>query len=291
MASTGADCGQQLNYKFFYHLRPNVNNIDLHAGGSFAKAVEVVRVQFYQHKQAVEQAKVAGARALITAYGDVDPGESVKTPDRMLGALVSYIEQYNPETDHIKPAMIGGKAAVEFNFAWPIDVLHPVTGQPIIYCGRFDMLGHLNGDETSMYVVDEKTTKQLGATWAKQWDLRSQFMGYIWGSRKFGHNVKGAVVRGVSILKTQYGHAEALVHFPDFLIERWYEQLCDRIERWKRMWAGVERWDYNYSSVCSQYGGCAYRLLCGVENPSEWIEPYYKIEKWDPMKLKPEGDV
>jgi hypothetical protein len=287
MVATGADCGALLNYKFFHNLRPNTNNIDLHAGGSFAKGLEVARVRFYTKDQIAPPSPDAyrayGARALIEAYGDVDSGDNVKSADRMLGALGSYFEQYNPATDHVKPAVLGGKPAVEFTFSWPIDVVHPVTGNPLIYCGRFDMLGHLNNDETTMYVVDEKTTKQLGGSWAAQWGIRSQFMGYVWGARKYDLPVKGAIVRGISILKTKYGHAEAVVTFPPFLLDRWYEQLKVRLERWKRMWAGVEPWDYNFSSVCAQYGGCKFRLLCEVEDPDQWIVPNYRVEKWNPL--------
>jgi len=293
MLATGADCTMQMKYKFFHNLRPNVNNINLHAGGAFAKGLEVVRMHKFtpgMEHRSPDAPKIFGARALISAYGDVDPGDNVKSCDRMLGALESYLTQYNPDTDHIKPAIINGKPAVEFNFAWPIDVSHPVTGMPLIYCGRFDLLGHLNDDMDSMWVVDEKTTKQLGPTWPKQWTLRSQFMGYTWGSRKFGYNVKGAIIRGISILKSSYGHAEAMVYFPDWMVDRWYEQACARLERYKRMWHGDEPWEYNFASACTQYGGCQFKMLCESPEPSAWVPTYYKVDKWDPMKLKPEGE-
>src|SRR6266513_209137 len=189
MISTLADCGQKANLQFFHHLRPDVNNTDMHAGASFAKGIEWVRKIHYTAARPEVDPRVAGARALIQHYGNHDPGESVKSADRMLGALESYLVQYNPDTDHVKPAMFNGTPAVEFSFAWPIDVFHPTTKQPIILCGRFDMLGVLNDDDNALFVVDEKTTKQLGPTWPRQWQLKSQFMTYTWGARKFGYNV------------------------------------------------------------------------------------------------------
>lgn len=289
MTSDGADCTMKMNYRFFHHLRSNVRNIDLHAGGAYAKGMEVARIAWYtpgRELPSPDAPLLYGARALIKEYGDVDPGDNVKSPDRMLGALESYFQQWNPATDHIKPAIIGGQPCVEFNFSFPIDVQHPETGEPLIYTGRFDSLMHLNGDESCVYVYDDKTTKQLGGSWAKQWGLRSQFMGYVWGAKKYGHNVKGAIIRGTSILKTKYGHAEAIAYFPDWMIDRWYEQLISRIERWKRMWAGVEKWEYNFSSICTQYSGCQYRLLCESETPNDWLEPNYRVEPWEPAKVR-----
>lgn len=293
MASEGADCTMRMKYKYFYHLKPNVRNIDLHAGGAFAKGMEVARIAWHTPNRQLPSPDAPilyGARALINAYGDVDPGDNPKSAERMLGALESYFAQWNPATDHIKPAFIGGKPAIECNFAWPIDVLHPETGEPLIYVGRYDQLVHLNGNEDCVYIYDDKTTKQLGATWAKKWSLASQFMGYVWGAKKYGYNVKGAIIRGTSILKTKYGHAEAIATFPDWMVERWYKQLCSRLERWKRMWAGVEEWEYNFSSICNQYSGCSYRLLCEAEEPNVWLDPNYKVEPWEPAKLREGGE-
>lgn len=287
MLADASDCEQKVNIRFFHHLRPSTSNVNLHAGGAFAKGIEALRLHHYT--SAPGDAVVAGARALITHYGDFDSGSSVKSCDRMLGALQSYVTQYNPDTDHLKPHIVNGRPCVEFSFAHPLDIHHPTTGEPIIYCGRFDMLGVLNGDEKNLFVVDEKTTTQLGPTWVKQWQLRSQFMGYVWGARKFGYPVTGAIVRGVSILKNSYGHAEAIVYFPEWMLERWYQQVHSKLARLIAAWQTGD-WHYNFSSACSSYGGCAYRMLCESEQPDIWLSPYYEVAPWDPMKLKEGGE-
>lgn len=283
MLADASDCEWKAKYRFFHHLKPDQNNVNLHAGAAFAKGIETFRRLHFTGRQ--PQARIGAAKELITAYGDFDPGDSAKSAERMLGALESYLTQYTPENDHIKPVMLNGEPCVEFNFAHPIDVLHPVTGEQLIYTGRFDMLGILNDNPASMFVVDEKTTKQLGATWPRQWRLRSQFMGYTWGAQQFGHPVKGAIVRGISILKGSYGHAEAIVYFSDEMLRRWYQQTCIKLERLKLAWQ-TGKWTYNFSTMCSAYGGCPYRELCESDNPDQWIYPYYRVEKWDPMRLR-----
>ena len=279
-----SSCEQKVNIRFFHHIRPNVQNVNLHAGASFAKGVEAVRRAAYTPNSTVEP-RAAGARALLTHYGDFDPGDNVKSADRMLGALESYLTQYSPESDHIKPLILNGVPCVEFSFAHPIDVLHPEDGEPIILCGRFDALGVLNNDPTALFVVDEKTTKQLGPTWPKQWTLRSQFMQYTWGAKKYGHPVVGAIVRGLSILKRDFGHAEAICYFPDWMLDRWYEQVCLKLERVKQSWA-ANKFTFNFADACSSYGGCDYRMLCESQTPEAFLNPYFKIEPWNPLRLK-----
>jgi hypothetical protein len=282
MLADTSDCEQKANIRFLHHLRPNTSNVNLHAGKVFAKGIDTVRRTFYGPPTPLD-AKAEGAKEMIREWGEFDSGDSVKSLPNMLGALESYLVQYNPATDHIKPLIINGVPATEFSFAHPLEVLHPITNEPLIYCGRFDMLGVLNNEV--LFVVDEKTTKQLGPTWPKQWTLRSQFMGYTWGARKFGHDVKGAIVRGVSILKKSYGHAEAIVYFDQWMLDRWYEQVHYKLERLKQSWK-MGLYQHSFSLTCTAYGGCPYMMLCESPNPDQWVDPYYVVEKWDPMKLR-----
>lgn len=281
------NCPRSFFYAYLHHLKLQGENVNLHAGASFAKGVETMRRVKYELQQPTETALASGARELLRHYGDfAPPDKSAKTSDRTLGALGSYLQQYPPDSDHIQPLMLNGKPAIEFSFAHPLnDVHHPETGEPIIYCGRFDMLGILNANPASIFVVDEKTTSQLGATWSKQWELRSQFMGYVWGCLVAGISVQGAIVRGVSILKEKYGHAEAIVYFPEWMIKRWREQLSRDLNRAIACWR-EGYFDYNLSDICSSYGGCAYRMLCSSPEPENWIDSYYQIKPWDPLKLE-----
>jgi hypothetical protein len=158
------------------------------------------------------------------------------------------------------------------------------------------MLGlHRNG---SLMAVDEKTASQLGATWSGNWDVDSQFTGYIAGARSYSVPVVGAVIRGISILKTSYGSAEAIVYRPAWEISRWYAQLLRDVEGMVRAWREAkalsdrgERWDLgpglNWAldkNACSSYGGCMFKSLCKVEDMRNYIPIEYIHREWKPLE-------
>lgn len=280
--------------KFFRGYVQNLTmpqiSVHLHAGAAYAKGLEVMRGAFYDDGLSELDALTKGAEALIHAYGDFQPPpDSPKTVDRMVGALEYYTSQYPLDTDYIKPYKAGAeKSALEFTFGIPLPLRHPDTGEAIIYAGRFDMMGVMNNRDLIVY--DDKTATQLGSSWAKKWHINSQFTGYAWAAKQFGFDIRAVVVRGVSILKTQYGTAEVIAYRPDWMIERWYCQLLVEIQRmidmYKSMKAGNESaWPLSQADACSSYGGCMYTDLCDKQNPSQWIETQFITRHYDPLRV------
>lgn len=284
MRSAFVACPQKYFLQYLHHLHPAKTNPDLWAGGCFAKGLEVARIAFHDDGCDPETALHRGLVAFTKEWGlEYNPDEdyTIKTFERMAGALVAYFEEYKLDEDVIQPYRgANGKSAVEFTFAIPIPgTKHPTTGNPIIWAGRFDMLGEYMGP---LFVVDEKTTKQLGARWLNQWDLRSQFTGYCWAAKHYGHPVVGAVVRGISILKHDYGHAQVITHRPDWMIERWLDDLREDIEHMILCWSRG-RYRRDWDAACDNYGGCAYKSLCKVRNPGDWVEGHYHKRVWNPL--------
>src|SRR5262249_31883816 len=117
--------------------------------------------------------------------------------------------------------LLGNKRAIEFSAVRDLPILHPETGNPILYSGRLDSILHFAG---APYGFDEKTTTSLGQTWSKKWSLRGQFLGYMWLCRENSIILKGIVVRGVSILKTKYETQESINNYLDWEIDRWYTE-------------------------------------------------------------------
>jgi hypothetical protein len=241
----------------------------------------MARRAFYQEGQDRISAENAGMVALAQAYGDFEcPPSSAKTLDRMLGALEYYFDQYPLGADNTTPISLpGGVSGIEFKFATPLDIYHPETGDPILYVGRSDMVAEWND---GIYIFDDKTTSQLGASWSRQWDLRSQFTGYCWSALENGIPVKGAIIRGVSILKTKYETQQAVTYRPEWQIKRWMEQLLRDITQIKRNWE-EGYWDYNLAESCNHYGGCAYKELCLSPNPDAYLPIYFERRHWDPV--------
>jgi hypothetical protein len=280
MRAEFVSCPKSFFYSFLHGVDIAVPSVHLHAGGVFAKALEKTRRLYYTGQCGAEVAVANGLRELYSAYGDFDAGDSAKSVDRLAGALEFYFERWPLETDTAKPVNTAHGPAVEFNFVLPIpEVIHPESGEPILYSGRFDMLADFNG---AIYVEDDKTTTSLGASWANQWKLRSQFTGYVWGARQFGYDVRGAIIRGVSILKTKYDSAEVIVYRPEWMIEQWYAQLVRDLQRAKECYAaGI--WDVSLADACSSYGGCPFLRLCESPEPEVWANgPTYRLRRWDP---------
>jgi hypothetical protein len=225
---------------------------------------------------------MAGMQALVAAYGDFEcPADSAKSLERTLGALQFYFERYPLGADGMVPiTFASGRRGIEFSFATPLpNVAHPVTGDPILYTGRADMLAHyLDG----IYVVDEKTTSALGASWSRQWEMRGQFTGYQWAAREAGIDTAGSVVRGVSILKTKYDTLEAITYRTSWEIDRWLEQTERDIRRMIQCWQDGW-WDYDMGEACGSYGGCSLTSICKSQDPAAWLPVRMERRVWDPL--------
>lgn len=280
MRGTFVACPMKFKQSFIDNLMPNAPSIHLHAGGALASALDVTRKAYYGGHADSDQALALGASELLRFWGDFPHEHESKSLDRMLIAFDDYFREYPLALDSIKPLIQDGKPATEFSFALPLNIDNPDTGEPLIYSGRFDMLGLY---QDALFVVDEKTTSQLGQSWQQQWDLKSQFTGYCAAAKSYGYPVVGAVIRGIGLLKSGTTFAQVIEYRPDWQIERWYEQLHRDIHRMIQCYnSGV--WDYALDEACATYGGCAFRRLCLSQHPADWIEGYYIPRNWNPLE-------
>lgn len=287
MLSAFRSCPQKMFRTYVEHWKPKSESVHLVAGGAFAKGIEVARKEFYEGHYIgdADMAVAAGCRALMEAYGDFEcPPDSAKSLDRTLGALEFYFDQYPLGADGLEPASFSnGSKAIEFSFAEPLDIRHPVTGDPILYTGRADLIGHFAG---GLYAVDEKTTSSLGQSWARQWEMRSQFTGYIWAAeRAAGLKPDGVIVRGISILKTKYDTMQVITNRSGYEVNRWYDQVHRDIERMIRAWQ-TGYWDYALDGACTEYGGCSLTNVCKSSDPNTWLPMYFERKVWDPLARK-----
>lgn len=274
-------CPQKAYLEFMQHWKLRDQSVHLHAGASYATGIEKARVAYYIDGRSPEDALALGLQALLTAYGDFEcPPESAKSAERTAGALEYYFSQYRLGEDKAIPMTLpGGKKGIEFSFLEPLDIKHPVTGDPILYSGRMDMMCEYEGMKLG---EDDKTTSQLGASWPRQWDLRSQFTGYVWGAAKAGIKLDGFLVRGVSILKTKYDTLQAITYRPQWLIDRWYEQLIRDAQRMIQAWESGY-WDWNLDHACAEYGGCPFKSVCQMRDPTALLQQQFQRRRWDPV--------
>lgn len=286
MLAAFRSCPQKAFRSYVEHWKPKAESVHLVAGGAFAKGIEVARLAYYEGAHGVikgnrEAAEAAGLFALIRHYGDFEcPPESAKSLERTAGALEFYFQQYPLGADSLTPLVFpNGRSAIEFSFAEPLSVMHPVTGDPILYTGRCDMIGEFHG---GTYAIDEKTTSSLGASWSRQWEMRGQFTGYQWAAQRAGLNVQGTIIRGVSILKTKYDTQQAITYRSPHEVDRWLDQTHRDLKRAIRMWE-EEHWDYAIDNACAEYGGCSMVRICKSPSPEEWLPIDFTQRVWDPL--------
>lgn len=275
-------CPRKFQLQYLEHWKKKRTSVHLVAGGAFAEGMDVTRTQFATG-DTPEQALAAGAKALIRKYGDFEAEDDHnKSLANMVAALGESFAHHGFSTDPLQPHILpNGKPAVEFSFAIPIseDLLHPETGDPILYTGRFDMLGEM---QDNLWVVDDKTTGYIGKQWFNQWTLRSQLTGYCWAAREYGYPVVGAIIRGLAIRKKDFGHAESIQYRPDWMITRWHMQLQRDIQRMIRSWE-EGYFDYTLDGACSDYGGCDFLEVCSSPNPERWLATDFEQRIWDPL--------
>lgn len=278
-------CGFKTYLEYMHHYKLKGKSVHLHAGAAFAKGIEVAKRAFYDDKESAENAIRLGRAALELDYGDFDAGSSAKTLERMVGALDYYFAVYPLGVDPAVP-IIGpnGKHEVEWSFCVPLPIRHPVSGEPLLYAGRFDGVCHWAGGE---WGEDEKTTTSLGERWAKQWALRGQFTGYCWARRELGRPISGILVRGISILKTKYDHADIPSPRADWEIDRWIHNTCRKLDAAIKWWTEVQTYNVlppmALDSKCNDYGGCPFRTVCLSPDPEPWLGTHYEKRVWNPL--------
>lgn len=274
-------CPRKAFLEYFLHWKGKDPSVHLHAGASYAKGLEVARKSFYESGMSAQDSVALGVGALLEHYGNFEcPEDSAKSATRTAGALEFYFARYPLETDQAVPLTLAdGKRTIEFGGVEVIDAINPETGNPIQYSWRMDMAVQYQGMKLG---EDDKTASQLGASWPRQWDLRSQFTSYVWGSKRNGVELNGFLVRGVSILKTKYDTLEAITYRPDWQIDRWYEQLLRDVGRMQRCWE-EGYFDYNLDHACTEYGGCPFRQVCLSRDPDQMLEQLFQRRRWDPV--------
>lgn len=282
MMATFRSCQRKFYNNYIINKVLDGNNVHLTAGGAIAHAMDTVRkLQFGKPPIQIDELMGLAFKPFVEKWGDLDvPMDQAKNIHNCLWALEEYLRHYHPATDPVQPlARADGTPTTEFTFAVPLPIHHP-NGDPFVYCGRFDLLGRYTFNDL-LVVLDEKTSGSLGAAWARQWDMRGQFIGYVWACQQLGYNVKDVLVRGIGIYKTEPKLLAVPTAYPTHLVDRWYKQLLLTLE--KLVWCYTyDQWDYDFADACSSYGGCPYQPMCLSSVPERFYSNYTD-RTWAPI--------
>lgn len=299
MMSAFRSCHQRWWAEYALGLAPTQKSVDLHAGGCFSAALEEVYRSTFETGQPLDKALLSGYSRFLREWGDFEPEKkTAKSPENVWSGVEKYFSLYPPQADPVQPLIFDGRPGCEFSFAIPLEPavhpndnpngvfpLHPVTGEPFLYVGRFDMLGRHEG---TIAVRDEKTGSRLESNWTSKWDLRSQFLGYCWALSQSGIPCNKTIVRGIIFYLSKPPEVvEAIKIYPQFLIARWHEQLRRDLWRLVRAW-NEGYFDYNLGESCTNYGGCPYKDRCTSATPDAW-NSNYKVRRWNPLNRNSES--
>lgn len=288
MVATFRACPRKFYLTYCHNLKPRGTSIHLAAGAAMAAGLNGARqaqgasLEPLTHEQLLE----AAIGPFLAEWGSCpsDP-EHPKNIHNTFYALELYLERFPPFYDPIQPLRgADGRPTSEFSFAIPLNISHP-RGDPFIYVGRFDLLG-VYAENNLLVVLDDKTSGSLGSYWLRQWDMRGQFLGYLWALRSLGYDISHVVVRGIGLLKTEILFQTVPLEYPLFLIERWQNELYNTIQLMLHCHA-EGHFPYSFGDACSSYGGCPMKDLCMNKDPDQWLNNY-EVSVWNPVSSETE---
>jgi hypothetical protein len=266
-----------------------------------ARGLEVARRTYFSTRDPSDALHDA-CEAAIHAWGDFTPPdnptrtEANKTLSAALATLQAYFREWPLDEDPLQIHAHNGTPCIEYSGALPIPgSRHPDTGEPILYAGRFDLIGDF---QKSTWGLDDKTTgtDPNSDSWRQQWKLRSQFTGYVWLAREYGVTLKGFIVRGMGILRTDIKLGWALAPRPEWMVDGWLRQLQDDVknmcEQYERLqWTSrphtssdinAHPFPQTFDHACADFGGCGFLDLCSSEHPDDWLDTY-EVRRWNPL--------
>jgi hypothetical protein len=291
MLTSFRDCEVQFFRSHVLKCSPREPRVPLIAGSAFAAGLEAYRRAYYHDGYSKESSFDIAILSTIDDWGDNDPfpqgRHSSRSLDRVLTGIRNYFEVYPPESDLFQPHLRADNNAptFEFNFVVPLDPargfpVHPSSGEPFMWAGRSDGLGSFR---RLPVFSDEKSTESLGATWSDKWLLRNQFLSYAWCYREMGLPYRSALVRGIGLLKTKITHAEALIQYPDHVINLWERNAIFSLDQMVQMWE-ADQWPARIGNSCTSFGNCQFMDVClsHPQNTNNILSTGYMYRNWDP---------
>lgn len=153
--------------------------------------------------------------------------------------------------------------------------------EPIEYGGIVDGIVEFSG---KVYILEHKTTSQLGSQYFYQFHPNNQVTGYIWGARGMsGRRVGGAIINAIGVYKASPTKFEReITTRSDSELEEWLENIrcsaellwqCEREDTWP-----------THSRMCTMYGRCEFHSVCVLAEPADrekMLQSAYRLERWD----------
>jgi hypothetical protein len=221
--------------------------------------------------------KTKALYAINEAWPANVPADDWRTKEKCIQTMIDYFRFYPEE----RFTVVGAPTNPMVECTFTLDTgLTLEDGEPIEYGGIFDGLVEW-GD--TVYVLEHKTTSQLGSYYFNQFKPNNQVSGYVWAAGLLsGKRVGGTIVNAIGLYKSSPTKFERQItsRSPENIRE-WLvnvQATCQQIK-------DCERRGYwpMYTGSCTMYGQCEFHNVHVLGDSSERerrLEQDYVREAW-----------
>lgn len=284
-------CPRRAQYELCRRLKPSGERSALRFGGIIHKLLETrYRSATALHAQSPE------VEAVMTACAEQEfaqwspPEDDHRTFSTALGFVRAYGEAYPFESFEVVK-MPDGRPFIEVPFALPLGELEQEDGKTIklVWTGRIDLAYLVN---SSLYIMDHKTTSVMGPSYFTSFEISHQLYGYAWAAEQLlGTQVSGVVINALGIRKpTKTGKAfefqRQLVPISRALLAEWKTDclhiIADFVEMARRGYMP------RHTAWCvGKFGECPFRKVCTLDTDSQremmLTSGEFQKNEWSPL--------
>ncbi len=216
-------------------------------------------------------------RAIEEVWPSGLPVDDWRTKEKCLETMLRYTKEYPREAFHVvgypENPMVECTFTIDTGLFLRCDTCleHDNTDprspqcarcksmrEPIEYGGIFDGLVEFNN---TVFVLEHKTTSQLGSYYFNQFKPNNQVSGYVWAAGLLsGRRVGGAFINAIGIYKSSTTRFERQITTRSAVaIEEWLSYVKDTCEM-IRTAERTGRWPM-FTGACTLYGQCEYHKV------------------------------
>jgi len=226
---------------------------------------------------------VKGLEAINENWPDAHPVDDYRTKAKCAEVFLAYVKHYPAETFSIvgmpDTPQIEVTFTLETGMYLPCDCGWEDHNKWDRYCGgcgkekeQIEYGGIFDGlveFASNVYVLEHKSTSQLGAYYFNQFKPNNQVTGYTWaGGKLTGGRVAGAIINAIGVYKASATKfLREITTRSTFEVDEWLENLYNVCVQIK----DCERRGYwpMYTPSCTQYGKCEYHDIHVLGHPVE----------------------
>jgi len=268
-------CPKKFYWQYIKGIRSQQKSKALAAG----YAVHLALQKFREKNASLEENLKAAKQGLIEAFkseeADVLSFEKAEDPLRSVERLDEIIENYCRTHENEPSKMI----QCEITFELPLSEFD----NSVIFNGRID--GIIN-DHGSPALIEDKTTSMLGENWVKEKSSSFQIIWYLMAAKEMGlFDIEGkttiskGLINAIYINKLHYAPTSGVAcRQPTIKMNSTLVAARKELVTWIGTILhayNVSKWPCNYEK-CTEYGGCEYSLLKGLDENSSAFERIVK---------------